>query len=168
MLAASALSTTVSLAGASSQQSFQKKLSDANTESANTNALRHYSTLQARQREERARAAQSIEQAHRQALSARSIAKAGALESGAGGALLGSLDGEFLRTEAEYVATTIRTEAFMADQFEREGLGVQAAQQSQIWQGLPGPSNFAQILVDGLSSGLQAYAVGTQYQAAKA
>ena len=164
LTAVSALSTVVQLYGEGQRQSFNQQLSDANTESANTNALRSYAALQARQREEHARAAQSVEQAHRQALSARSIARAGALESGAGGGILEALDGEFLRTEAEFVSTTIRNEAFLADQFEREAWGVQSNQQAQILQGLPGPSNFAQILVGGLSSGLQAYAIGKPYQ----
>lgn len=124
---------------AEAQQKWQEQLHKTNTEVATSNALTQYAALQRRELEERAAAAQGVEQVSREALQATGRARAGAAAGGVGGLSVDSLMSDFQRQELDYQTSVIRNQGFREQQFAAEAEGIKNQAYGQILSSSPQP-----------------------------
>ena len=121
---------------------------------ARSNALRQYTSIQSRQIQERARAAQAIGESARAARMASGTAAVASAEAGVGGASVAALQAEFERTALEFESTTIRNQAFLDAEFRDRAEGVRAEQEAAVnsaYNQIQTP-NYLGILMQGLGS----------------
>lgn len=121
---------------------------------ARENALRQYTSIQSRQVQERAKAAQAIQQSAKAARNAASSSAVASAEAGVGGASVAALQNEFERTALEFESTTIRNEAFLDAEFKDKAAGVRAEQEATVnaaYNQIQTP-NYLGILMQGLGT----------------
>lgn len=159
LLTLSIVSTGVSIGTSALNQQrqgrFEEQQFEATKKNADAAALTSYAQLQERQREEAAKAAQSIDQSARQAVAARGAARVNAGESGAVGNSADALQNEFVASELGYQHAIIRNQAFLDSQFKSEMESVQLQQTGRIQQAQPQPvpmPDYAGMLINGASN----------------
>ena len=142
-LALTVISTGVSVAqqqaNANAQEKYQKQRFEATKEAAASNAIRQYNSLQMRQQQETAAAAQAIDQSSMRAAQAAGTARVTAGETGTGGASMSALLNEYRRQELGFAETTIRNQTWQNAQIQLNMEGIRANQQAQIASAAPKP-----------------------------
>lgn len=104
--------------------------------------------------QERAKAAQAIQQSAKAARNAASSSAVASAEAGVGGASVAALQNEFERTALEFESTTIRNEAFLDAEFKDKAAGVRAEQEATVnaaYNQIQTP-NYLGILMQGLGT----------------
>lgn len=138
---------------------YQDQVYAANTKSANENAVLAYQQLQKRQAQEGEKAAQAIDSAHRQSALAAGRLATTLGESNIAGNTAAALLGDFRRSEAEYIQTTIRNQAFLDDQIKLEMEATEVRRRAQIMSGMSTPPAGPDYLNAGVRLGAQALAI---------
>lgn len=148
------LSTGLGLLQAKSTFDRQTDAAEQVERAARENALRQYTAIQSRQVQERARAAQAIQQSAKAARTASSSSAVASAEAGVGGASVAALQREFERTALDFESTTIRNQAFLDAEFQDKAAGVRAEQEATVnsaYNQIQTP-NYLGILMQGLGS----------------
>lgn len=142
-VAIAAVSTGVSLMQQIQNRNAMEKAGNqaftANKAVATDDAIRSYASLQARQSQEHARAAQAIDQAALETRRRASVSRTSAGESGVAGNVAAQMADEFKRVELNFQTTAIRNQTMLDAQFQSELEGVQIQERGRILSGLPGP-----------------------------
>ena len=137
--------------------STQKKAASSIAHAAEESAIRQYGALQARQEQENAKAAQSIQHVAEQARKVAATATVQAGESGVGGNSVAALHADFERSALNYESAVTRNKAMLDEQFKRDADGIQRNQQSQINDAYSRiqPPNYLGILIGSAADALK-------------
>lgn len=140
----------------------QKKAAGQVANAAEESAIRQYGALQARQEQETAKAAQSIQKVAMQARTVAATATVQAGESGVGGNSVSALHNDFERSALNYESAVTRNKAMLDEQFKRDTEGIQLNQQSQINDAFSRiqPPNYLGILIGSAADALKIKSAG--------
>lgn len=157
-IAQAALAAVQQSQNARAQQKFGQQQFDLNKQTATDAAVSEYAALQARQQQEHAKAAQSIDAAHQATLRKLGTFRATTAAAGVGGNDAALAADEFRQAELEYQTTVSRNTAMLDNQFGAELQGTRLQLQGRILSGMPGPTQQPDILGTLLAGAGQAFA----------
>jgi len=153
-------------ANAKATNKWQEQIHSLNTEQATKSGLAAYAALAQRRQEERAKAAQAINEVARDAVMARGAARVAAGEAGVGGGSVDALLSDFSRQELEYQSSVLHGQRLNEAQFEREGEAIQSQTYGRIVSTLAVPAqkpNLFGLLLGIGGSALQGFDDATSY-----
>ncbi len=145
------------LINANAQEKVNRRNFETAVDIARSDAIGQYSALQARQMEERTRAAAAIAGARKQAAAAAGRGRVAAGEAGVAGVSVDAMLGDFERSALELETAVVRGNALLDAQIGREMKGIEARAAGNMAAAVPNPvasPNYLQFALDAFTSGL--------------
>lgn len=136
-LASSAAGAASASANATAQRAFQAQMAARNQASANAAAVSQYASIERKMSEERMKAGIAAQKVTSDAIMARSRVQAAGVESGATGASIDALLGDFSRQEGELMGNIAATSSFMADQAAADTEGARMGLEGRLLASTP-------------------------------